>query len=466
LGFVYLVALSLVPCFLIFATLALSILIPLLAGVLSFLGWYLEDEQHELFTQLNSWHLQILRPPATGNDVEDLLVSGVLVSLGLAVAITACVLLKSVRLAVGSVDAACECILGMPSLLLAPFLASVISLSGLLALIIGFGLLRSCGQLEVDGSDQSFIASWGMCALSWIYLLVALWAWEFINAILRFIVAYSTQKWYFIDYVQGKKATTRCTLLEGVLVGASKHLGSLALGAVVTPPFRPAHWLHGTFCRRDRHTDGEDEHSAWSGPRVSECLGCWALWDGFAKLMHPNAYIVIAIDALPFFPAAQKAVNVVSYQAETIGNPNSFMWIFRLWGVIVVSGLAGSFVWFLVNSLEEFNDESSEHYVETPSVIAGVGGFIGLIVGYVFMHTLRVIADTIIFCYALDRQWRDNHGLELGDNVPHALQTYLGNSVDNNNNSGSSRQARQILQFEGNEPPNVRPPRATDWLRR
>jgi len=162
----------------------------------------------------------------------------------------------------------------------------------------------------------------------------------------------------------------------------------------------------------------------------------------------------------------------MSYQAETVGNPNSFLWIFRLWGVIVVSGLTGSFVWFLVNSLEEFNDEISEHYVETPSVIAGVGGFIGLMVGYLCMQTLRVIADTIVFCYALDKQWRDDHGLEMGANVPHALQTYLDNSADNNNRTGSSRQLLisrhqpNNLQFERNAAPEVRPPRATGLLQR
>jgi len=141
--------------------------------------------------------------------------------------------------------------------------------------------------------------------------------------------------------------------------------------------------------------------------------------------MCNNAFVIVAIDSLPFFPAAQKACNVRSYQLETFGDPNSFMWVFRGWGIVVVSGLSSVFAWFLVNSLQEFTDENSPHFVENGMPIAVLGGVIGLAIGGTFMHALRTVANTIVFCYALEKEWYDGKSRPMRDNVPPALEAYL-----------------------------------------
>jgi len=176
-----------------------------------------------------------------------------------------------------------------------------------------------------------------------------------------------------------------------------------------------AQWLHARLRRGGNR----------KGPPAAECLGCWAFWDSIGRLMHTSTYVVIAVDSLPFFPAAQKATNIRSTQLELVGDPNGFMWVFQIWGVVTVSGLSSAFAWLLVGSFDTFTDQASSHYVENAATIAVTGAAIGLGIGIAFMHSLRSIADAIVFCYVLERSWRAEHGLAMRSNVPPALQSYL-----------------------------------------
>jgi len=87
--------------------------------------------------------------------------------------------------------------------------------------------------------------------------------------------------------------------------------------------------------------------------------------------------------------------------------------------------LSSALAWFLVGSLNTFTDQASPHYVDNAATIAMAGAAIGFGVGATFMHALRSVADTIVFCYALERSWRAKHSLPMRGNVPPALQSYL-----------------------------------------
>jgi len=130
----------------------------------------------------------------------------------------------------------------------------------------------------------------------------------------------------------------------------------------------------------------------------------------------------------PFFLAAQKASNVRSTQLESVASNNGFLWVFQVWGVVAVSGLTCAFAWFLVVSLEEFNDQDSPHYVENPIAIAVTGAVIGLGIGATFMNMLGRVADTIVFCFTRQTSSRPSHELAVLRNVPPAFQRYLAGS--------------------------------------
>jgi len=67
----------------------------------------------------------------------------------------------------------------------------------------------------------------------------------------------------------------------------------------------------------------------------------------------------------------------------------------------------------------------------------GAGAAIGFGVGATFMHALRSVADTIVFCYALERSWRAKHSLPMRGNVPPALQSYLDHTGEVHSSQGA-----------------------------
>jgi len=117
--------------------------------------------------------------------------------------------------------------------------------------------------------------------------------------------------------------------------------------------------------------------------------------------MHSSAYVIVAVDSLPFFLAAHKASDVISIELESVVNTNSLIWVFQAWVVVAISGLSDTLSWFLVVSLDAFTDQASPHYVDTATAVAVAGVVIGLGVGATFMHMLRNVADTLVFCEKL-----------------------------------------------------------------
>lgn len=432
LGFAYLCILGLCPGALIFTTLAGAIILPLVAGGFSLWGWYKEDQQHDFLEE--HVELKLLQLPATGDSTEDLAISLVLIILGLGVAATAWCMMSSIKLAIGSVDGACECLMGVPSILFEPFIHVAFQLTSLAVLVWGFAMLISCGEVShtshisltyMRGISRSFIFHDIEYLYLVLYVPLAAWVWEFGLALEKFVLAHATQQWYFTEYHNGRKHMPSCALLQGICVAMTYHLGTLALGSLCIPPFRLMHWVHSRFLKR-RGMDSDDE----PGSEVSECVlscctCCWACWEGLIKFMHSDAYIAVAIDSYPFFPASQKAYVANLYQIERLGDPNSFMWIFQSWGILVIAGLSAFFTWCITTTFEDFTEEKSPHYVENPMPIAVVGGLLGLIVAMTFMHVLKNIADTIAFCYALDREWHEERGLPMRGNVPPALESYM-----------------------------------------
>jgi len=384
LGFIYLLLLRCSPQVLVVATLVLAVLFPLAVGVLCLWGWILDQKQGSMREQDSIlFH---------GNDMFVLLVSFALIGVGLTMATLAYCMRQSLLQSVHSVANACKCMFGMPSLLFEPFLSTVVGLCSSVGLLVGYELLGSCGSAEqhvhisgtyVQGLSRYMVYRDLELIYVWAYVLIAAWLMETGIALRSFAVALATQRWYFNEHF-----TPPLSLFEGFFIGATKHLGSMALGALCIAPCRVAQWV-----RQGR--------ASLKGPWFAECLGCWAFWDGMGKLMHSSAYVIVAVDSLPFFLAAQKASDVRSMQLESVVNTNGLIWVFQAWGVLAISGLSGTLAWFLVVSLDAFTDQASPHYVDNATAVAVTGAVLGLGIGATFMHMLRNVADTLVFCEKL-----------------------------------------------------------------
>lgn len=431
LGFVFLCALGRCPGVIIILTLVGAVLLPLTAGCLSFWGWLQEDSQRLLLEEHSE--LKVLQLPSTGDDFADLAVSAALVLLGLLVAASALCMASSLRLAIGSVNAACECLMSVPNLLFEPFFRAAFQLLSLAVLGRGFAMLVACGNpvrtehislTYMRGVSRTFVYHDIEHLYLVLYVPIAVWVWEFGLGMGKFVLAHIAQEWYFSEYRNRVKYVPLCAISRAIAVALTYHPGTLALGAVLIPPLRLVHWARARFLILQHTEDADKSGNAVAKQILSCCTCCWACWEGYFKFMNSDAYIAVAIDSDPFFPAAHKAYCTNLYQIERLGAPNRFMWIFQMWGVLVTSGLSTIFAWCVTTSFEDFTDRKSQFYVENPVFVAAVGGLLGLIIGATFMHVLKNIADTIAFCYALDREWHEDRELPMRNNVPAGLDAY------------------------------------------
>merc|ERR1712187_233248 len=99
-------------------------------------------------------------------------------------------------------------------------------------------------------------------------------------------------------------------------------------------------------------------------------------------------------------------------------------WMFRLGGITLISGVCAYLSWFLVSTEDTFTDRNSEHYIASPEMVAVAAVAIGFIVSYTFMTVFDSIADTILFCWAVDRD-RQRNGHSSKDHTPEALSRLL-----------------------------------------
>jgi len=141
-----------------------------------------------------------------GDGMFVLLVSFALILVGLTMATFAYCKRQSILQSAHSVANACKCMFGMPSLLLEPFLSTVVRLCSSVVLLVGYELLRSCGSVEqhvrisgtyVQGLSRYMVYRDLELIYAWAYVLIAAWLTETCIGLQSFAVAFATQRWYF-----------------------------------------------------------------------------------------------------------------------------------------------------------------------------------------------------------------------------------------------------------------------------
>jgi len=457
LGYVYLFLLGKIIDELIYITITLTTLLPIIAGCIGLYGVFQEDNMDEFLDHFENfeWSKKV-KIPSTGNKDYDLAVAIGLIVFGLLVATIACCLRHSIQLAIGSIEAAVDALMDMPSLLLMPLLAVVLKLSILAVLGVGLAWLVSCGNVsEYDitkhsptsaatkyvpgGLARSFTYTNDQLQSIGFYAFMAVWFFETVSALEQFTVAYSTQLWYFKDYVNGRKGFIAFPLVRGLFIGVFYHLGTLALGAFLLTLVQAIHFLLSALYQR-MEGDEEDKQQGCSLMRcIASCCCCCLTWfECFIRFVNKNAYIVTAVESENFCSAAQIAFNILANEVMAIGALSIGLKVFTLAGVCSITGLGVYLTWLLITTVEAFADPKSEHFVPHPEYVAVASAVICAIIGSTFMLMFDTIADTILFCWALDRKERAERGLGPGNNVPSGLKS-LFDRVENKALLGNSR---------------------------
>mmetsp|Transcript_47922 Transcript_47922/g.111802 ORF Transcript_47922/g.111802 Transcript_47922/m.111802 type:complete len:645 (-) Transcript_47922:113-2047(-) len=305
----------------------------------------------------------------------------------------------AIEVAVGCIEAACECLGDVPVLLLEPVFTLVLKVTVLAPLLVGFVLLLSTGDVQPHGTYRTFHYNHTQSVFIACYFFAILWAWELCNALSHFVLAYVVQRWYFTPYFVNTKRVNPIVLLEGYWLGVVYHLGTLALGSVIIACVR---FLRVCLAVLERQ-------AKYSGNCIGACLSricfaCLTCMQRLVEFLNKNAYIEVAVSSSPFCVAAYRAGAVINREIAAVAALNGACWILKLAGLGAIAAVGGLVAWVRLRTEPDYSSIVSARYVQDPVLLTLVAIAICIAIAYTFLTVFDMACDTVLYCFATERQ--------------------------------------------------------------
>lgn len=346
--------------------------------------------------------------------------------LGIISLLVYCLAKEAIDAAVAVVRASCDCVFGVPSMLLQPVLEAVSKIGLFAVLLFGLAWLVSCAKpvadtitvkgVQIGGLTRSFELTDDQKYMVAYYVFGAMWIMELSNAMATWIVSYTVILWYYTPKPKGLGPSL--PLVRSFLIGTAFHLGSLAFGSFLITVCRALRIILGYIARQAKA----------GGNRVAELIAtaCMCLITCFQKYLefiNKNAYIDICISSSSFCTAAMHAMGFMASEGGKILILMGAMAIVTVTGVLAITLSTGALTLLLVTSNERWTAEDSSQHVSSPYFLAGVAGLIGLVVSVCFAVVLDHAADTLLYVYC----WNKAHGHNTAEKyVPDSLAALAG----------------------------------------
>jgi len=386
LGYLYIFLVRLLAPIIVYASMVGMIVLPALVGAYLIYAYYNDG---------------VDGIPLSGDGDTDLYVGCFCLGISalfLIVAICSC---KSIGQTINVVKTAGVAMFKNPSLLLEPMINMVIKLTTWANLLMGLVLLISVGQPQSQKVYRTFEyknEEWGMIIF---YIVMCFWISDLVTAIGQFVVAYAVQVWYFTeqDLSGVKQGVPWCTLGMGYCAALSYHIGTLLFGSAILSIVRLIRVIMQLVTEAMK-----DQGNVIGQVIASCCLCCVSCFEEMLSFLNKNAYIVCAIFSTPFCESAKNALSIISNNGTSIWLLSGVTWILELAGVCIITTLC-----FLCGlwSWEIFGKDvatDSKYHIEDPVVIAILTGAVGFLVAVSFMLCFSAVADSLIICFAVERQ--------------------------------------------------------------
>jgi len=320
---------------------------------------------------------------------------------------------EAVRSTVESVNATCEAIAQLPSLLLQPVVHSAVTVITLALLAYGFAWVLSIGKV-VPASDpvqQGRVEVAGMhrtldfTAVEWIQVLYwafgAVWILETLNALGQFAISHAV-----VSRVGPSVLRTHSCfpVLRGYGVGLTFHLGSLAFGGFVLGSLKILAAVLTFLARQARDEAGV--RGALARAVCCCCAQCALFLEQALSMVNDLVYTDVALQGSRYVEAAENVVRVAaSNPAEYALLKGSAMAV-RVLGVCVITGASTLIAWQSLSMpavrhiVEHRISPEAADLFETPSV-QGTTVAVALIsfqISMTFMAVFYQTTHTLTYC--------------------------------------------------------------------
>jgi hypothetical protein len=146
-----------------------------------------------------------------------------------------------------------------------------------------------------------------------------------------------------------------------------------------------------------------------TGNSVGHCLACCCncLVDCFERCLaklNKFAYMDTAINSNGFCTAAGHAMGVLTHNATAAFTLNGATFLFEIAGCGSITAAGAATTYLMSTQLDQFNDPGKETYVPDPAFLTAVSALICFFMSLPFMLVFSNTADTVLFCFALERK--------------------------------------------------------------
>lgn len=343
----------------------------------------------------------------SGDETWDFAIGFALLVVGLMLACFFCRANKEVGNALGCVEAACECLLEEPSLLLEPFVSLLLRISWLCVLTGGLTHLASTGEVKPVGNfgvrRHIYYSPEQYCYLG-AYIFMSIWILEMCSGMSQYVLAWTTQTWYFTPYNnEGQKESGHsCGIFLGYCNAVRYHLGTIAFGSFLIAFVQVFRVLLSGIA------ECEEAANPVLACVASCCCCCITCYRRFLEFITKNAYMDVALTSSSFCTAGRRALKLLNGQVEAVKVLNGTQFVFKLCGVGLVGFVGGFLVLMATKHLRMFNDPNSPSHVKSPAAVAIVACVEAAIIGMCFMNVFDIVGDTILYCFASERKRHKN----------------------------------------------------------
>eukprot|EP00927_Polykrikos_kofoidii_P054324 TRINITY_DN48751_c0_g1_i1.p1 TRINITY_DN48751_c0_g1~~TRINITY_DN48751_c0_g1_i1.p1 ORF type:complete len:693 (+),score=93.31 TRINITY_DN48751_c0_g1_i1:95-2080(+) len=413
LGYAYLCCVNWCSRPIVYICMAVLIIGPLIGGiyllVITFTG-------HESFDGV----------PSTGDKQWDMIIGFSLLVLSVVFLVVSCCAHSAIEMAIACMQAACECIFDLPTILVQPALALAIYSFYVVVMFGGLFYLISCGEVKqtslqeyvaaydvgsanVVGVARSFTFSQDQLQMIAYYVFMILWVTEICNAFSQFVLAYTVQLWYFTPYIDDDKQTPYCPLCRAYRIGLLFHMGTLTFGAFLIAILR---FVRLVLAQLAKQANASGNKAAACAAKSCMCLV--TCFETCVKFINKNAYMDVAIRSSDFCTAAKRAMRMIAENLATIAVLNGATWVFFIGGLGAITAAGSWLTFLLVTRLPQFSTPDEPLFVSDPILVTIFAGIISATVAWAFMIVFDTVADTVLFCYATEMKRRQQGTIDPG----------------------------------------------------
>jgi len=329
------------------------------------------------------------------------------------------------------VEAAADAMWNISLLLCVPMLEVLLKLVYSVVWIAIASYVVSCGDIsgsyidvaghQLNGLTRSFEYSSSQNFMIGFFCVGYIWGLEFITMLFKFAVCYAVAMWYFQASRpdMSKKEITPDVWRAGFSHAVFYHIGSLSMGAILSIVlilFMPVHVLSEFFVAQ-----GDRSQNPVVRALMYSCVCCIQCSQEIVSYVNKGAIVDMVFHGHhDFFTAAGSAMRVMRSADQSVVSLYGVTFIFQIIG-LVTSAAVGAFAtsWF-TSTVNIFADQRSKYFLENRMGITIIAGIIAMAVSTVFMWTLDLVVDSLLFCWIVedrDDKFHQNYAPKLLKNA-------------------------------------------------